>query len=152
MVTWLRHLHLNVVKLENEEWQKLKWDNLIIKVLYTVCVILGYQVWQNYLSSFFLISTFYFPIISFIFSIPKFPKFPHLATPYHTLFFCLCTTMEEKNDGTVNTIWVKLATFLSPSLTNIEFWAITLFTSLQTLISQKLSCLQSISYQYLTTK
>ena len=71
---------------------------------YYTCHLIGYQVLQNYLSSFFLIFPFYFPIIYFIFSIPKCPKFLHLATSYHTLFFCLCTTMEVKNDGTVNMI------------------------------------------------
>lgn len=66
-------------KLNETIWCQMDyWNN--------VHVILRYQVVLNYLPSFFfLISTFYFPETYFIFAFPKFPKFLHLATSYHTL-------------------------------------------------------------------
>ena len=132
MVTWLRHLLLNVVKMENEEWWKVKGDNLMLNGLLKYCTC-NFTVPSFAKLSIIFFSNFHLLSSKNLLHFLPFPKFPKFLS--HTLFYCLCTTMEVKNDGTVNMIWVKLTMFPRPPWLILNFEQITLFTSLRNLIS-----------------
>lgn len=103
MVTWLRHLLLNVVRMENEEWWKVKWDNLMLNGLLKYCTC-------NFtVPSFAKLSIIFFSNFHFLFS----QKLFHFC---HSLNSQISIS-RVKNDGTVNMIWVKLTMFpLAPWL------------------------------------